>query len=454
MTKLNVKHKEEYTYYLFLHLKNNDNVKFRTEFLQLHPTDQTDIFKSMNQERRAKVYQYLSGSEFAEIFKNLHVQEQKTVYSELEEEFALTMLTALPADDITDFLGEIPDHIATYLLEQLDKESSNSIKLLLSYQDETAGSLMTTEYVTISPTDTVSFVLDKLRNATKKAETIYYLYVVDKNRKLIGVLSLRELISSDVDTTVHSIMKDQVITVYAHTDQEEVSKLIKNYDLLAVPVITNDGTIIGIVTVDDVIDVIEEETTDDIGEMTASKGALDLETDSLTTTKKRLPWLIVLLFIGLATAGLITQFEATLTEVAVLAMFIPLIADMGGNTGTQSLAVVVRGLALHPFNRTLVVRLLKREAQTGLLMGFVCGIIVSLLAIFLPFGSPVFGVIIGVSLFATVFFSTLTGTIIPLIVHRFKIDPAIASGPFITTINDIVGLFIYFSIASTLLHYL
>ncbi|WP_026672438.1 magnesium transporter [Alkalihalobacterium bogoriense] len=454
MTKLNVKHKEEYTYYLFMHLKNNDKVKFRSEFLQLHPTDQTDIFKQMNQERRAKVYHYLSGSEFAEIFKNLHVQEQKTVYSELEEEFALFMLTALPADDMTDFLGEIPDHIATYLLAQLDKEASNSIKLLLSYKEETAGSLMTTEYVTISPTDTVSSVLKKLRTATKKAETIYYLYVVNENRKLVGVLSLRELISSDVDTTVHSIMKDQMISVYPDTDQQEVSKLIKDYDLLAVPVITNDGTIIGIVTVDDIIDVIEEETTDDIGEMMASKGALDLDTDSLTTTKKRLPWLIILLFLGLATAGLITTFEATLTEIAVLAMFIPLIADMGGNTGTQSLAVVVRGLALHPFNRKLVVRLLKREAQTGLLMGFVCGIIVSFLAMVLPFGSAVFGIIIGLSLFATVFFSTLTGTIIPLIVHRFKIDPAIASGPFITTINDIVGLFVYFTIATTLLHYL
>ncbi|MCK0471030.1 magnesium transporter [Halalkalibacter sp. APA_J-10(15)] len=173
----------------------------------------------------------------------------------------------------------------------------------------------------------------------------------------------------------------------------------------------------------------------------------------MVATKKRLPWLVLLLLIGMLTAGLIGTFEATLAEVALLAMFIPLIAEMAGNTGTQSLAVVVRGLALNHFDRDSIIRLIKRETATGLMMGIVCGIIVSLIALFLSQGSPILGFVIGVSLFVTILFSTLSGTIIPLLIHKLKIDPVVASGPFITTINDIIGLFVYFSIATSLLHY-
>lgn len=454
MKKLTVKNREEFTYYLFLYIKNNDRERFCHEFLELHPMDQKELFKLMSEEKRKRVYMYLTPAQFAEVFKGLALQEQKKVFSELEDQYGLDMLNELPADEVTDFFSEIPDHIASYLLGKMNKTEADNIKQLLSYNEDTAGALMTTEYVIIHPTQTVEQVLELLRKEGKEAETIYYLYVVNEVMKLIGVVSLRELITSPLNENVENIMKEQLIMVSPYTDQEEVSDLIKKYDLLAVPVVNQEGNVVGIVTVDDVMDVLEEEATEDIADLAAVKGGLDLEASSIVATKMRLPWLILLLFIGMLTAGLISSFETTLAEVTILAIFIPLIADMAGNVGTQSLAVVVRGLTLNKFDRRGIIRLLKKEMLTGLMMGTVCGAIVSIIALIIPQGSIVFGFIIGTSLFVTIVFSTVTGTMIPLIVNRLNIDPAVASGPFITTLNDIIGLFTYFSIATTLLHFL
>lgn len=454
MKKVTIKNREEFTYYLFLYLKNKDRERFRAEFLELHPTDQVDIFKQMSKEKRQRVYSYLEPLDFAEVFQGLGLTEQKTVFAELTDEFALNMLSELPADDITDFFGQIPDSVASYLLSKMDKQEANTIKLLLSYKEDTAGSIMTTEFIRLTVNETARSVLERLRKEGVEAETIYYLYVTDETEKLIGVVSLRELITSAPEEKVGTVMKEQVISVSAFADQEQVSNVIKDYDLLAVPVVTSEEKIIGIVTVDDIIDVMEEETNEDIGQFAAVKGALDLEVDAVTASKKRLPWLIILMVIGFATAGIITGFEATLQELTLLAIFIPLITDMAGNTGTQSLAIVVRGLALEKFDRKGVIRLLKRELSTGLIMGLVCGGLIAVFTLLIPNASMILGFVIGVSLFITIVVSTLTGAIIPLIIHKLKIDPAVASGPFITTINDIVGLMVYFSMASALLTYL
>ncbi|MBM7542708.1 magnesium transporter [Amphibacillus cookii] len=451
---LNIKNREEFTYYLFLYLKKNEKDSFRKAFLDLHSTDQIEIFKQMSEEKRKRLYDYLDPIEFAGIFQGLALVEQKIVFSELEDAFALNMLNELAADDITDFFGQIPDGVASFLLNKMDEKEANNIKQLLSYKEEAAGSIMTTEFITLASKETVSEVMERLRNEGTDAETIYYLYVTNEDEKLIGIVSLRELITSLEDELIENIMKEQVVSVSPLTDQEEVSTLIKDYDLLAVPVVTDDEKIIGIVTVDDIIDVIEEETTEDIGQFAAVKGALDLNVDAFTATKKRLPWLILLLFFGMLTAGLIGGFEGTLAEVAILAVFIPLIADMAGNTGTQSLAIVVRGLALERFDQSRIIKLLKRESLTGLMMGVVCGIVVAIITFFLPNSSLALGFVVGISLFVTVLVSTLTGTVIPLIIDKLKIDPAVASGPFITTVNDIVGLFIYFSVATALINYL
>lgn len=435
-------------------IDNNEILLWRELFLDLHPTDQVNLFEMLDPEQRRIIYKNLSSEEFAEIFQGLEFKEQKEVLIELEHPYAVDMFNNMYSDDAADFLGEIDDLTAKKFLEHMDDEESQDIQELLEYPDETAGAIMTTEYVAVTANETVAEVLKKLRQEAPDAETIYYLYVIDNEEKLVGVISLRDLIVANLDERIKEIMNVNTISVSVLKDQEEVANVIKDYNFLAVPVVDSLGVLVGIVTVDDVMDVMEDETTEDFGDMSAVRGAVDLDMISSEAAKRRLPWLILLLFIGMITAGIIGSFEATLGKFTILAVFIPLITGMGGNIGTQSLAVVVRGLALEKFDRKRVVNLIKRELGTGVIIGLGCGVLVSLISQVVTGSHPVLGFIVGFSLFCVLVVSTLIGTLVPLIIHHFNLDPAVASGPFITTVNDIVGLTIYFTIATMLLNYL
>lgn len=435
-------------------IDNNDILIWRELFLDLHPTDQVNFFEMLEPHQRSIIYKNLTSEEFADVFQGLELKEQKEVLLELEHPYAVDMFNNMYSDDAADFLGEIDDVTAKKFLEHMDDEESQDIQELLEYPDETAGAIMTTEYVAVTANETVAEVLKKLRQEAPDAETIYYLYVIDNDEKLVGVISLRDLIVADLDERIKEIMNVNTISVSVLKDQEEVANVIKDYNFLAVPVVDNLGVLVGIVTVDDIMDVMEDETTEDFGDMSAVRGAVDLDMISSEAAKRRLPWLVLLLFIGMITAGIIGSFEETLGTFTILAVFIPLVTGMGGNIGTQSLAVVVRGLALEKFDRTRVVNLIKRELGTGVIIGLVCGVLVSLISQLIPGSHPVLGFIVGFSLFSVLVVSTLIGTIVPLIIHHFNLDPAVASGPFITTVNDIVGLTIYFTIATMLLNYL
>mgnify|MGYP001316292594 CR=1 FL=1 len=454
MVKLKEKNKEAYTRSLLEALHGENILLFRKYFLDLHPTDQVACFISLNAEMRQRVYQYLSPAEFSEIFRGLELEEQKALITELDHSFAVEMFNQMFADDVADFFGELSESNAQSFLKKMTKAEAEDVKDLLKYPEETAGGIMTTEFIAVSDTDTVAEVMNLLRREGPEAETIYYLYVVDEHGKLVGVLSLRDLIISPADKQIKEIMSRRVVSVMTMDDQEDVAKVIQNYDFLAVPVVTNHGTLVGIVTVDDVLDVLEEEVTEDFEELSAARGSAALDLSSFDAARRRAPWLIVLLFLGLMTASLIGLFEDTLENVAVLALFIPLIAGAAGNTGTQSLAVVVRSIALGNLEKGGMIRLLRREFGTGILLGLVCGIVLSMLIALFYDANMILGFIVGFSLFCVLSIATVVGALIPLIIHKLNIDPAVASGPFITTINDIIGLMIYFSIASLLLQYL
>nr|pir mgtE protein - Bacillus firmus [Cytobacillus firmus]AAA64954.1 MgtE [Cytobacillus firmus] len=312
---------------------------------------------------------------------------------------------------------------------------------------------MTKEFIRVTAVETVAEVIGRLRKEAPDAETIYYLYVVDEREKLVGVVSLRDLIVAEEVDLVQDVMSREVVSVSAKTDQEDVARLIKKYDFLAAPVISSEGKLVGIVTVDDIIDILEEEATEDLGEFSASKGATDVDVSSFQAAKKRAPWIILLMFFGLITAEVIGQFEETLEAIVLLAAFIPLLMDSAGNTGTQSLAVAVRGLALGTVERDGVWKMLKRELGTGLMLGFICMLVIAGIVTVMH-GNMMLAFIVGISIFLTLSIATIIGTIVPLIINKMKLDPAIASGPFITTVNDILGLLIYFSIATALLEYL
>lgn len=427
--------------------------KFRDTFLQLHPWDQAEIFSTLDKEARNRVYTYLSPKEFANIFGTLHINNQKLFFLELNEHYASSMLNNMFTDDVANFLTEINSERAEEILQSMDKRKSAKIKTILAYAQETAGSVMTKELISISSTQTVADVLNMLRDQALDAEIIYYLYVVDSGGILVGVVSLKDLIITAPDTVIADVMNTRPVSVPVNMDQEEVGKLIKKYDFLAVPVTSDDQQLLGIVTVDDIMDILEEEMTEDIGEISATKGATDVNLSAFTAAKKRSPWIIALMFFGMITGGVIGRFEETLESVVLLAAFIPMIMDSGGNVGTQSLAVSVRGLALGTIEKNSFWRMIRRELATGAMIGFVCMILITLLVVIF-YGNPMLGVIVGISIMLTLSVSAVIGAVIPLIINKLKFDPAIASGPFITTLNDIIGLLIYFSIATYLMDFL
>jgi magnesium transporter len=457
--QLNEKEKQEKEMYdeelLIRALQQEDLDLFRSEFIQLHSYDQAKFFSKVEDELRIRLYHYLSPEEMAELFESLDIDEEdyQDLLAEMNPSYAAEMLSNMYADDAVDVLNELDKEQVVSYLTIMDVESAKEIKELLHYEEYTAGSIMTTEFVAISQNQTVRSAMYILKNEAPNAETIYYIYVVDDDKKLVGVISLRDLIISHDDVMISEIMSDRVMSVGVSEDQEAVARQMKDYDFLALPVVDFQHHLLGIITVDDIMDVMEEEASDDYSKLAGIADLDSIDRNPFHAAKKRLPWLIALLFLGMFTASLIGRFEATLDKVAILAVFIPLIAGMAGNTGTQALAVAVRGIATGDLEKENKLTLIIREAGTGLITGTTCGIVVSMI-VYVWKGTFFLGILVGVSVMISLFVATLAGTLVPLLMHKLKVDPAVASGPFITTINDIISILIYFGLATLFMNYL
>ncbi|MFC3884423.1 magnesium transporter [Bacillus songklensis] len=429
--------------------------EFREEFLVLHSYDQAKFYAELDENQRLQLYRFLSPSEVAYIFETLEVPEEdyQQLLAEMHPSFAADMLSHMYADDAVDVLNELDKEQAASYLTIMDDEAAQEIKELLHYEEYTAGSIMTTEFISIQANQTVRSAMRILKREALEAETIYYVYVIDDEKKLVGVVSLRDLIVSDDETMISDIMYDRVVSASVAQDQEEVAQTMRDYNFLALPVVDFQNHLLGIITVDDVIDVIDEEASDDYSKLAAISDVDAVDKGPFNAARKRLPWLIILLFLGMLTASLIGRFEETLNKVAILAVFIPLIAGMAGNTGTQALAVAIRGLATGEVGNESKWKLIAREAGTGLITGGTCGILVTGV-VYIWHGDVFLGLLVGASIFATLTVATLAGSLVPLIMHRLNIDPAVASGPFITTINDIISILIYFGLATLFMSYL
>ncbi|RFA37089.1 magnesium transporter [Virgibacillus dokdonensis] len=435
-------------------LKRENMEGFRNEFLDMHSYDQAMFFIEQKKSIRLQIYTYLSPEEIADIMESIDEEEQtRELISEMDPRFASMMLAEMSADNAVDILNEMDkDHIASFLTI-MDTSAADEIKHLLHYEEKTAGSIMTTEFIATYKTNTAKQTMQQLKEQAPDAETIYYLYVLDEDKRLVGVLSLRDLIVAPEDTRIERIMMEKVVAVSAGKDQEEIAQMMRDYDFLALPVVDFQDHLLGIITVDDIMDVMEEEASDDYSKL-AGVSDMDKPNDTaLISVKKRLPWLVILLFLGMFTASLIGRFEETLNQVAVLAIFIPLIAGMAGNSGTQALAVAVRGLANGDYGKQGKMKLVLREASTGFINGVICGLLITLV-IYVWKHDIYLGVLVGISIAATLFVATIAGALVPIFMDRIKIDPAVASGPFITTINDIISILIYFSMATLFMKYL
>lgn len=436
-----------------LALTNKHMDQFRQLFLDEHPYIQAQFFIKQDEESRLLIYAHLSAEEVALFMEDIDHEDTKTFIMEMDTPFAANVLAEMPADDAVDILNELDKEVVVSFLTIMDEQAADEIKQLLHYEEKTAGSIMTTEFVSLIKSQTAKQAMARIKEIAPDAETIYYMYVEDANKRLVGVLSLRELIVANEETLIEEIMDDNLISVSVGADQEEVARMMRDYDFLALPVVDFQNHLLGIITVDDILDVMDEEASDDYSKLAAISDVQKPDDSAIVAAKKRLPWLIILLFLGMLTASLIGQFEETLEQVALLAIFIPLIAGMAGNTGTQSLAVAVRGLATGDFGQQGKLKLLLREATTGLITGSVCGLLIAII-IFVWKGEIFLGILVGFAILTTLIVATLSGSIIPIIMDRLKIDPAVASGPFITTINDIISILIYFGFATAFMKYL
>ncbi|HJF17438.1 MAG TPA: magnesium transporter, partial [Globicatella sulfidifaciens] len=355
-------------------LNNNRMTRFRAEFLAMHQYDQAKIFEQISPEERNKVYQYLSPSELASIFDAFEVDEVPIddYFNEMNDSYAASVLAEMYADNAVDFLNHLKDLTKVKVYMQLMKpESAREISQLINYLPETAGSIMTTEFVWIDENLTLREAYEYLKTVAVQAETIYYVYVLDEHERLTGVISLRDLIINEDSRLVKDVMNTRVISVQVSDDQVEVAKMVQDYDLLALPVVGFDHELLGIITVDDILDIIQDEADSDYSGLAAVDVNVDHETP-WSAAKSRLPWLITLLFLGMGTATLISQYEGLIESASVLSAFVTLITGTAGNAGTQSLAVAVRKLTNKTEEDTK--NNLMFEILTGLIKGIIVGV--------------------------------------------------------------------------------
>lgn len=419
-----------------------------------HPADIADVFSTLEPDQQKAVLLSLPVRKAALTLEELEPEIQSRLLHVLSSIQAARILDEMSDDDIADLVGEISPQEAVDILELLEDEEAADVQELLEYLKDSAGGIMTTDVVALGEDMTVEETILSLRTMAPDAETVYYLYVVNHNDELRGVLSLRELIVAPPTARLKELMNPSIISVRADTDQEEVAKIVAKYDLLAVPVVDSQARLLGIVTVDDVLDVIEEEVSEDFyrisGTVPHEGQGISVEMALPTKARRRLPWLMGLLIGHLFTGRVISEFEAVLQSVVALAYFIPVLMDMGGNVGTQSLAMVVRSLATGRLHARHLGWAVWREAQTGVVLGLILGVSIALIS-FIWQGSAALGLVVGVSMAITVFSAAVMGTFIPLFLDFIGVDSAVASGPFITTVIDIASLVIYFSLATAML---
>ena len=419
----------------------------------LYPTEFAEVTNYLSLEQTIEIFKLIKDDEkIAELLSELNSELQANIMDALGKEKASDILEEMDTDEAADFLGEITPEESRELLDLMPKEEAEEIEELLKYEENTAGSIMNNEFVALPEDITAEEAINKIRELSPEAEMIYYVYIVDRREKLIGVISLRDLIMSNPKAKILEFMEEDVVSVLDTEDQETAARIIADYDFLAIPVIDRKGTLLGIITVDDIIDVLQEEVTEDIHKMVGSSEVYEdklIKASPLTRAKARFPWLLVCMAGEILSGSVIKLHSDTLQTVMAMAFFIPIIMAMGGNVGAQSSTIAVRGLATGQLKIDELWHNIWTETKVGSLIGIVVGIIIALVALVWQ-DNFILGLVIGLSLCLTMITAATIGTLLPLIFTKIKIDPAISAGPFITTIVDVGSLLIYFSLGTFL----
>nr|WP_242977350.1 magnesium transporter [Clostridium fallax] len=420
----------------------------------IHPADILDLLHDdENQYYIKTILQRLPESIVAEIIDEAEDEEKFEILSKFSDSKQRKIVQEMSSDELTDLVGHLDEEQSKKILEKMTQEEAEDVRQLLTYAPDTAGGIMATEFISIKENMTVKDTLEYLQTAAPDAETAYYIYVLDNVGILKGVISLREIVITSFDTKISEIMNTNVINVTFDTDQEQVGHMFEKYGLLTIPVVDYKDMMLGIVTVDDIMQILRDETTEDIHRLAGIDEGEKVDGTIGQSVKSRLPWLYINLLTAILASATVSLFEGTISKVVILATFMPIVAGMGGNAGTQTLTIIVRGIALGELTFENAKRIFFKEIIVGISTGAATGLAIAILAAIWA-GKPIFGVVIGLAMILNMTAATMAGYLVPVALKKLRIDPALASAVFVTTVTDVLGFFFFLGLATLFLPYL
>jgi magnesium transporter len=420
-----------------------------------HPADLAQIFSELPDKDREAAFSLLAernGRLAMEAVSELGPEAGAALLATRSAEEIAKLAQEIPSDDAAALIDYLPEELSAAVLDLMRPKESGVVENLLEYDEQTAGRIMNPHVFALNEDMTVGEAITELQNA-RDVEMVFYLYVVDERRHLVGVVSLRRLLLVSPETPLKRIMTADLLSVRVDTDQEEVARLVASYNLLAIPVVDEENKLVGVITVDDVIDVIKDEATEDIYRLAGVAGDERAFTPAGESLRKRLPWLGVNLVTAFMAASVVALFEGTISQITALAVFMPIVAGMGGNAATQTLTVIVRGIALGEVSWGNARKALLKEAVVGIGNGMVLGMVAAGVA-WATRGSPILGLVLGMAMIINMFVAATAGTLVPLGLRAANVDPALASSVFITTLTDVFGFFSFLGLATLFMSYL
>lgn len=433
-------------------LKKKEFKAVRSILEVMNTVDIAALLAELDDKEMILAFRLIEKSKAAEVFAEMSSSMQTYLVEMFTEKELKDLIDELYMDDTVDLLEELPANLVTRILEQVDKERRAQINTILNYPEDSAGSIMTTEYVDLRRKTTVKEAMDHIKQTGIHKETIYTCYVLE-NRRLVGIVSAKDLMTMDDDMTMEELMETEIISVTTHTDQEEAVHLLSKYDLLALLVLDQQGYMVGIVTVDDAMDVLVDETTEDMEIMNALSPSEQpyFETGVIKHARNRIGWLLVLMLSATLTQTIIAHYQEAFTAVPLLVSFIPMLTDTGGNCGSQSSTLIIRGIALDEIHFKDIFKVIFKEFRVAILVGAALAVVNGIYMV-IRYHDPMLALLVSISLVATILIAKLIGCVLPLVAKKLRLDPAIMAAPLITTIVDVCSIMVYFQVATHLLH--
>lgn len=437
-----------------IEILDHGNVEeLKTLILNNHAVDIASLFSELDDKQLTKLLKNLDLEDAAALFEQADEDEQDRVCGLLEDQDLLNLFTYIGNDDVVDIISRMNTKRKKHLIQMMKHDDKKTIARLLGYPDDSAGGIMNTDYIALKSTLTLSEAIIKIKEIAPKTEVLETIFIINDRNALIGECDLRDILSNDSNLTLYDIMNDNIIKIYPEEDQSEASTLVSKYDLNALPVVSHANVLLGIITLDDIIDVIEEEYSEDISRMAGMGEQEEIDSSVLQSVKLRLPWLLINLVTAFIASSVVSMFDGTIDKVTALAVAMPIASGMGGNAGTQTLSVLVRAITLKEIDLKTGWTKVFKQVIVGIINGIVTGFIAGLVLYFM-YGNIYLGLIICLAMIGNLIVAGIFGFLVPLILDRFNMDPALGSSIFVTTATDCFGFLFFLGLATLLIKYL